>query len=406
MNILIVCSGYPMPDRNAGDLRLLEVMTILACKHPVTFCATAPANQAALIPGDAIQKYKDNLQRADVKVSSQPILECLAAARFDTIFFEFFHAASNYLAFARYYQPWATMVVDTVDVCFDRLIAKAALTQDPQHVAHAEEIKQTELDAYAKADVLITVSDSDSEKIRSNGVATPICIIPTVHRPLPTIPFDSRSRKHLLFVGGFTHEPNEDAVLYFCAEILPLIRRQVPDVVFTVVGNAPPARIRELQGPSVEILGYVPDLTGVLGKSGISVAPLRFGSGIKGKIGEALAAGLPVVTTSVGAEGFGLTDGVNVLIGDDAEGFANHVVSLIVDESLHRSIRNAGHSFINAHFGIEAIERLVARMIELIESTRIRKPSAIQKLRALGAIVHWRYTKFLQRHILWRFQTR
>src|SRR5581483_10434832 len=98
-------------------------------------------------------------------------------------------------------------------------------------------------------------------------------------------------------------------MIYFTSAILPKIVDAVPDVKLRIVGNAPPEEIVRLASQHVEVVGYVPDTKPYLQKSVISVAPLRFGGGMKGKVGEAMSYGLGVVTTSFGAEGFGLTAG-------------------------------------------------------------------------------------------------
>jgi glycosyltransferase involved in cell wall biosynthesis len=104
----------------------------------------------------------------------------------------------------------------------------------------------------------------------------------------------------MIFVGGFRHEPNIDAVVYFCEEILPRVKNVIPEARFTIVGSYPPVEVKNLNNEYITVTGHVSSTTPYLQESYVSVAPLRYGAGMKGKIGEAMAHGLPVVTTTKG----------------------------------------------------------------------------------------------------------
>ena len=132
----------------------------------------------------------------------------------------------------------------------------------------------------------------------------------------------------ILFVGDFRHAPNADAVLFFYRHVLPLVRRSLRDVAVTIVGDAPPREVRALSSADITVTGWVPDVEPYLTTHCISIAPLRFGAGLKGKIVEAMATGLPVVTTPVGAEGMELVHGSTALIAESPEAFARAVIQL------------------------------------------------------------------------------
>ena len=138
--------------------------------------------------------------------------------------------------------------------------------------------------------------------------------------------------RDVLFVGSFDHPPNVDAARWAAREIMPLVRERCPDAVLHVVGSNPTDQVRELAGPGVEVHGWVPDVAPMYARSRVTLAPLRFGAGVKGKVGESLAIGVPVVGTSVAVEGMHLTDGQEVLVADDAPGLADAVVQLLTDE--------------------------------------------------------------------------
>jgi hypothetical protein len=182
-----------------------------------------------------------------------------------------------------------------------------------------------------------------------------------------------RDRDHLLFVGGFKHPPNADAAVYFVREILPLIRKQVPGVRVSVVGEDPPAQVLALRGGGVDILGYVPDLEPLLRSATVSIAPLRFGGGLKGKVGEAMSYGLPVVTTPVGVQGMDPEHGRELMIADGHHAFADAVVRLCRDHELAARMSADARAYVSRHYSPEAVgDRVVAALTEPRVQTRRR----------------------------------
>jgi hypothetical protein len=162
----------------------------------------------------------------------------------------------------------------------------------------------------------------------------------------------------LSFVGGFRHTPNVDAVSWFIEEIFPLIQAKVPDVVFRIVGSHVPPEIESLRGrPGIEIVGFVEDTTFWLDEAAVSVAPLRYGAGMKGKVTEALSAGVPVVTTSIGAQGLGATSGLHLCIADTAKDFAETVVAALADPLAAERMGREGQRLIQEICGPDMIRR-------------------------------------------------
>jgi glycosyltransferase involved in cell wall biosynthesis len=170
-------------------------------------------------------------------------------------------------------------------------------------------------------------------------------------------------RRDIVFVGGYQHTPNIDAVQYFVEEIMPLLRKKLPGIRFYAVGSKPPAEIQALASEDVIIAGFVEDLTALLDKMRVSVAPLRYGAGIKGKIGSAMAVGLPVVATTLAVEGMSLTNGEDVMVADGPEQFADAVVSLYQDEVLWNRISHNGIEFAENAWGAEAAWKILSDIV-------------------------------------------
>ena len=167
-----------------------------------------------------------------------------------------------------------------------------------------------------------------------------------------------------MFVGGFRHPPNVDAVQWFVNDVFPLIRSRLPAVRFHCIGSDVPAAIAALaREPGVEIHGYVADLAPYLDGARIAVAPLRFGAGVKGKINLSMAHGQPVVATACAIEGMHLHDGDNVLVADDAAGFADAVVRLYHDAALWQRLADNGRINLQQHFSLDAGRDVVRRVL-------------------------------------------
>jgi glycosyltransferase involved in cell wall biosynthesis len=163
-------------------------------------------------------------------------------------------------------------------------------------------------------------------------------------------------RRHIIFIGGFGHPPNEDALLWFAREVFPIVKKEIRHIKFIVMGSNPTPKVRELQSNEIEVTGYVPDISGYFDNARVFVAPLRYGAGLKGKVLQAMSYGLPVVTTPVGAEGISLTDGEDVLIAKDAADFARKTVSAYVDQALWEKLSGSALHFVEENASTENAE--------------------------------------------------
>ncbi len=187
-------------------------------------------------------------------------------------------------------------------------------------------------------DAVLAVTEEDRrDLLEAAGTPREIAVIPIAVdtdevRPVVRHP----DANHILHVGTMYWPPNIDAVRWFLREVYPLIRRRRPDVRFDVVGSRPPADLQALneEGIGVHVTGYVADLTPYLEQAGVFIVPLRAGSGMRVKILNALAQGLPIVSTTVGAEGIAVTDGEHLLLADEPADFAEAVLRLLEDPAL------------------------------------------------------------------------
>ncbi len=234
----------------------------------------------------------------------------------DFVYLSFWFVADYFLDFIREELPATPIIIDTIDLHYLREARQAEVLRDKKLLKDAQATKRRELAVYAKADCVTTVTEEDRSALLNDLPSKPVFIMTNIHEPAPsTVPFGDR--KDLLFVGNFNHTPNQDAVKYFVESVFPAVRAKLPGVRLLIVGNNPTADIRALQCGDIEVTGWVPSLVEYFDRCRLSVAPIRYGAGVKGKIGEAIAHGLPCVLTTVAAEGMNIVDGKHALIADD-----------------------------------------------------------------------------------------
>jgi len=251
-----------------------------------------------------------------------------------------------------------TIVFDMVDAHFIRLEREHEVTRDPALAREARRFRDTEIRLARESDV-VWCNSSDDKKVMDHEVPGKLIeVVPTIHELHDTgKPFEER--KGLLFVGNLAHRPNEDAVHFLMREIYPLLRRSLRDVMLYIVGDQVSREICSYQSDTVQITGYVPDIDGFFQNSKVFIAPLRFGAGVKGKIGDAMSYGLPAVTTSIGAEGFGLKNGSDVLIADDPNAFALAVTQLYSEKRLWQQLAQNSRRHIEKHFTLAVIAETI-----------------------------------------------
>jgi glycosyltransferase involved in cell wall biosynthesis len=183
---------------------------------------------------------------------------------------------------------------------------------------------------------------------------------------------------NLVFTGSMDWLPNEDAIRYFTEQILPIIKRRVPQTTLTVVGRNPYPRLVELsrRDPSIQVTGRVEDVRPYMERASAYIVPLRIGGGTRLKIYEAMSMEKPIVSTSVGAEGLPLRDGCELLLADTPETFAERVLSVITNESFARELGGRAAAAVREHFGWRpAAESFAEICSEAVQRNKSRRTS-------------------------------
>jgi glycosyltransferase involved in cell wall biosynthesis len=258
--------------------------------------------------------------------------------------------------------PQAKIIYDTIDLHYVREARRSEIEGRTEIMAIAEEYRRKELAMMRAADATIVVTPAERTLLATDAPGVDVRVVSNIHSPLSSGPgFTERSG--LLFVGNFNHLPNRDAVIWFAEEILPLVRAALPEVTVSVVGSNMAPEIEELARPGLDIVGWVHDLGPIYDETRVVVAPLRFGAGIKGKLGEAAMHGVPFVCTEIASEGTYLDDRHNCLIGNDAATFAAAIVELYNNPVLWQRLADEGRAAISKQCAPEVATQAIIELL-------------------------------------------
>lgn len=331
--VLVVDARVPEPDRDSGSVRMFAIVKILKeMGFGVTFLSMV---------GVVEDPYASQLRDLEVEVIDARVSYANEIQRLGSVLVAAIlsrpNEAKTTLPFIREYAPQAKVFYDTVDLHYVREERRAEIENSDLVRREAAAFKATELGLINEVDATFVTTEVERVILREVAPHARVAILSNIHTPEmnDTTP---DGRAGLLFVGNFQHQPNVDAMIYFIKEVFPLLQSQRPEITLEVVGANMPAELSSLAGPKVHMLGWVQDLTPVYARTRVVIAPLRYGAGIKGKVGEAAMQGVPVVCTSVAIEGMLIEPGSACLVGDTPEAFAQEVLRLYDDHVLWQKI--------------------------------------------------------------------
>jgi GT2 family glycosyltransferase/glycosyltransferase involved in cell wall biosynthesis len=338
-NILVIDHHVPKPDHDSGSLRMFQILTLLhQLGHRVTFIADNLAN---------IPPYAGELQKRGIEVVYHPYIKKVRdylishGSSFDVVVLSRCDFARKHIADVRQDAPQARIIFDTVDLHYLREDREAQLTRDAEMRQRAEEKRQLEHELIEQADETWVVSPVEQRLLRQEWPGKSIQLVSNiVDVPGSRTPF--ALRRDWLFIGGFQHRPNIDAVLFFVQKIYPLVSKQLRDAKFYILGDKAPPEIVALATERIIVAGLQRDVRPFFDTVKLSVAPLRFGAGVKGKINQSMAFGVPVVATSLAVEGMELTDHEDILVADEPEDFARALIELYEAEELWKRLSENG----------------------------------------------------------------
>jgi GT2 family glycosyltransferase/glycosyltransferase involved in cell wall biosynthesis len=359
--VLVVDTMTPEPTRDSGSLRLCAILRLLDEQGWST----------TFLPDDGHASPQEiaALGALGCEVLCKPWVPALPrwlrehGSELHAVILCRHTVAGQYASLVRRHAPQAKLLFDTVDLHFLREQRAAELGNSATMLHQASASRRSELGLIEQCDATFVVSPDEQALLAKILPRARVELLSNIHqvhgrrRPFA-------GRKDLVFIGGYGHPPNSDAIRWMAGEILPQLREALPDIRLHVLGNLPDAVRGELDTPGLELHGHVADLAPWLDNCLASLAPLRFGAGVKGKINMAMSYGVPVIATDIAVEGMQLNDGVNALVANDAAAFVAAVLRLQRDEALWQQLSDHGLDNVRQHFSAAAAAATLQRVLD------------------------------------------
>jgi len=361
IHILYVDHYVPQIDKDAGSQNAFFTISILTYMgHKVTFW---PENLHKSEP------YVTELQQRGIEViTGLHNFEKFLKERghiYSAAILCRPHIAIHFIDKLKKYAPQCKIIYEASDLYHIGLLRESEIKHQSKKQIESSIMREREIELMEKSDMVFFRTKKDCDIALKEDQAHKVAAL---HLP-PMYnghvkPFDER--KDIIYVGGFQHPPNSDAVEYFISEIFPLISEKLPDVKFRLVGSKIPDKIKQLceKTKNCEFIGYVYDLSSLLNECRIMVVPVRYGAGVKGKVTESMSHSLPVVTTSIGAEG--LIENQNhehLLISDDPREFADKTVEVYKNKELWEKISKNAKDYVENNFSPEQGRDILTRVL-------------------------------------------
>lgn len=358
--VLFVDIGLPEYDKDSGSVRAFHLLGLMR----------ELGNHVIVVPrkGQVSSPYLEELQRLGIEVlyafpdregMKQELIALLPNVDIAWICRPQLNVEFEWI-FKR--NPRIKWVFDTIDLHYVRLAREGELFGSKRLMKKSARFKKLELGIACRADLTLTVTEDEKNLLMGQGIKN-VAVLPNIHENHEQANFPGFSqREGLLFIGSYQHPPNVDAVKWLVREIMPIVWEEFR-IPVTLLGSAPDKEVKALETDLVTVPGYVKDVEPFFTSHRVFVAPLRYGAGMKGKIGQSLSYHLPIVTTTIGAEGVGLTHNVDVLIADDKEAFAQQIINIYQDRDLWKKL--AGNSKkVLSNYSPEHIKENLRAMIE------------------------------------------
>lgn len=355
-HVLVIDAVTPQPDHDSGSLRMLAILELLVeMGYRVTFM---PINLA----WDG--RYSETLQAKGIETIYHPEITSPSAwlqtygNLLDWVIGSRYYVLDDVFSDLEKYAPQARVIFDTVDLHFLREQRKASLENDSSMAKAAQATEKLETDLIKKSHTTLVVSSVEKDLLSQKLPSSNIQILSNIHTTAETVA-PLKGRSGLMFVGGFQHPPNVDAARWLIEEILPLLHSKKPSIDLHLIGSRMPEWLQNLHAPGLYNHGFVEDLAPHLAQRRVALAPLRYGAGVKGKVNQAMAHGVPVVATSMAAEGLHTEHNVDILIADDTESFVDQIIRVYNDEALWHRLSEDGLANVSKYFSRNAAHQVL-----------------------------------------------
>jgi glycosyltransferase involved in cell wall biosynthesis len=358
---LIIDDRLPQPQRDAGSAVILShIRSLPRLGFEVSFTASLDLT--------ATDTDRGALEALGIAWCGMPFYGSIEEVlrrqegEFDLVYLHRVANAVKYGELARHHLPKARHVYSVADLHHVRIARQAAAEDRPELSPLANRLRLMEFTAAALADAVITHSSDEAKLLAAQIGAAKVHTVRWSATARPTsVPFGKR--RGIAFIGGYGHPPNLDAVRWLISEIMPRVRERDPKIECLLVGDGLPDGVRQRCGDGVLALGRVENLPEIFDRVRLTVAPLRFGAGIKGKVIDSLAGGVPCVMTPIGAEGLDLPAALERCIATTAEATAAAIGHLHNDRKANAACRAAGLDYIEEVFSEAQLDALMRQAL-------------------------------------------
>ena len=367
LRIVVVSSCAPQFESSSANLRIYHIVQMMAASgSEVLFLHPSASSQ----PEGSVTGFSDNVTIRFLGADVQSYLDIIARFQPDFIWMtNLWHLPYvEFLAQLIHALPDVThsrVIVDTMDFHHKKYIRKHRLSGQAEDLATAQQFFSLEDRLYHRADKIVVVTDAEAEDIRKTWPdVAPIDIVPNIHVPIDKW-VDIKNRHHICFLGNFDVNHNRDAAHHFVANIFPLIKTEIPQAEFHLMGIGSETLAESFGSKHIRGIGFVQNLNQTLSAYKVFVCPMLYGAGMKGKIGVAASAGIPVVTTSIGIEGIPMVHNQDCLIADEAEAFADACLRLMRDAEIWYQLQKNAAAVMAEHFSPSAVESHLNRILAM-----------------------------------------
>ena len=359
--ILVIDSYMPSYDKESGSRRLFELLKIFkSLDYHVIFAADN---------GFKDEPYTSVLQNLQIEVlyTQQGYgteVDRQIAERLPLIDLAWIcrpELNEKYISLIRQ-RAEIKVIYDTIDLHYLRLKRAWELEPDKHSATEWIEMQARELKMAHQVDLTITVTPTERELLQSQGVKQ-VAVVPNIHTAYEHNLPGFAERTGILFIGSYNHTPNIDAVKWLCQEIMPIVWQTNPNIKVTLLGSNPNSEISALESDCITVTGYIDDVSPYFLSHKLSVSPLRYGAGMKGKIGQSLEYSLPVVSTSIGTEGMNLAAEEHILVANTTREFAQQILRVYHDATLWHKLSDNSKSAIAA-YAPDAIEQKLGQLLK------------------------------------------
>jgi glycosyltransferase involved in cell wall biosynthesis len=374
--VLFIDQRIPHADADAGSYAAVQEMRLFqALGFRVTFLPMDLAFSG---------QHTRALERMGVEVIHAPFAMSVPDAlkervtEFNVVYVTRHHVARAVLPFIRKYNPDCKIVFNNADLHFLRELRVALAEKNGELLRLSKLTRDRELEVMKHCDLTITYSDVEQAVIQSHNLdETTLGKAPWVVQLANNVP-PMQSRTDLGFLGSFGHRPNVDAVRFFATAVMPILRGALPRVQFNIYGSQITGEIEALQCADIVVKGQVADLAEVFDGMRLFVAPLTAGAGLKGKVLNAMAFGVPTVLSPTAAEGIGGMDGVHYCLADTAAEWVAAIGSVYNDKTKWEKISNNARELVDSRYSFEHGVHTLRRSLESIGIFPPRQPQALR----------------------------